>query len=72
MVTSRESSSITIGTPSGCNPCQSLDKDESSGDHLALLFMVNNDECDCPEQRIIHRSIVTSTCLNLKGIHLKF
>jgi len=62
-VISRESSPITVGTPSVFDPYLSGNKGKSFGDHLAVQFIINMDKPDCIQRKIRYR---TNRGINIK------
>ena len=49
MILSRQSSALTAGVQSVLGPCLSNDKDEHSGDGLALHLIDKIDKHGCPQ-----------------------
>jgi len=61
--TSRESSSIIVGTPSVFDPCLSSNKGKSFSDNLAVQFIINMDKPDYIQRKIRYRKY--------RGINIK-
>ena len=63
LVISRESSPSIVGAPPVCDPCLSVNRSKSFGEHLAVQFVINMDKPGYMCRKIAHRKF--------RGINIK-